>query len=142
METYYESRKEGDFKLDPGTILSLLQANGKDILNQMFAQLPYTFWLPIRHETLEGVFVNKISESTKAIYVFENETGVHALISTPSLDEGMALAHFGDRLRIIYRGVTFDARGNRCPSYQLFRNRWTALSSIDEEAEEDDIPLL
>jgi hypothetical protein len=127
MEAYYESRKDGDFKLDPATILSLLQANGKDILNQMFAQLPCVIWFPIPHETIEGVYVNKFTESTETVYVIENEKGAHALVGTPSLDEQMKLAHLGNRLKIQFTGLRDTQDAQRSPAYKVWRNTWTSL---------------
>ena len=110
----------------------------------MFTHNSHRFWLPIRGESIEGIFIAKEEivehDIQRVVYVFENELGTFAIRGTPPLNETMALVHINDRVRIEYVGIRTASNSVQYPTYRLWKNRWMALSMAEEEVDENGIP--
>ena len=112
----------------------------------MFTQNQYSYWHPIRCESIEGIFVYKVElvehDINRITYVFENENGSIAIRGNPPLDEQMSLVNIGDRVRLEYVGIRTATDSVQYPTYRLWKNRWLALF-VSEGIEDDDaIPVL
>ena len=85
-----------------------------------YEELTTKFWEPaVEDESVEGILISvvkDVGEHKSKIYNFENTKTNFSVWGSAILDQRMALAKPGDKLRITYKGLTEQKNEDKNPA--------------------------
>jgi hypothetical protein len=89
-------------------------------------------WKPANEgDQIQGILVQKREKGGKydsESYVVENQDGMHLIFATTVLQQRMELVNVGDEVRITYKGVEQNTKGQDVKIFKVQRAKATAAA--------------